>query len=354
MEIRNSLLSRTISFLRFPMIFFILYLHVALRGESDGAVESAEAFAGYEGVRFFFVESVSRIFVPCFFFISGFLFFYYSDFNSSVYYRKMKRRFRTLVVPYVFWNFFVIVLYYLGQRFVPTIMSGQSGNLDEFGAKEWLMCFWNINNGYPINLPLWFLRDLIVLSALSPLVYFAVRWGRFWTVGVTALLWFLWGTPSNCFVGLFFFVAGACLGVERINFVEQMLPWRKLFLWLYVCVMLLGVTMRWWNLAAGVYLQKAGILLGLCAVVSWGACLLERHSLENRLLERSSFFIYACHGVPMLFLAKLGSYVFHPDTSGELIVFFFLLPIVFSMIGIGVYALMDKCLPGLLRWIGGR
>ena len=354
MEIRNSLLSRTISFLRFPMIFFILYLHVALRGWSDGGIVEASHFVGYEGVRFFFVESISRIFVPCFFFISGFLFFYYSDFSRSVYCSKMKRRFRTLVVPYLFWNLFAILLYYLGDSFVPSLMSRRFGNLDEFGVKEWVMCFWGINDGFPINPPLWFLRDLIVLSVLSPLVYLAVRWGRHWVVCLTALLWFLWGTATNGFVAPFFFVAGAWLGVKRIDFVKQMLPWRKLFLCLYVCVMLLGVAMRWWNLDAGIYLQKVGILFGLCAVVSWSACLLERHSLENRLLEQSSFLVYAYHALPLLFLAKLSVYCFQPDASWELLLLFFLLPIVVSLIGIGIYALMDRYLPGLLRWIGGR
>lgn len=354
MENQSSLLSRTVSFLRFPMIFFILYLHVTVRGWSDGHMVGTESFECYEAVRFFFVESVSRIFVPCFFFISGFLFFYYSDFNRAVYCRKMRRRFRTWVVPYLFWNSFVIVLYLLGQNFVPELMSGQFGDFGEFSVKEWLMCFWNIHGGFPINLPLWFLRDLIVLSVFSPLVYFVVRWGRYWVVGLTALLWFLWGTPTNCFVGLFFFTAGAWLGVKRIDFVEQLLPWRVPFVLLYGCLMILGVSMRWNGLDSGIYLQKAGILFGLCAVFSWTARLLERHSWKNRLLERSSFLVYAYHGLPLLFLSKLSVYLFHPDASWQLVILFFLLPWIVSVVGVAIYYLLDRYLPKLNRWISAR
>ena len=67
------------------MIFFILYLHVVLRGWSDGHMVPGSAFVGYESVRFFFVESVSRIFVPCFFFISGFLFFIFTWYSLLLY-----------------------------------------------------------------------------------------------------------------------------------------------------------------------------------------------------------------------------------------------------------------------------
>ena len=117
MEIRKSLLSRTISFLRFPMIFFILYLHVVLGAWSNGRIVSDTTFVGYELVRFIFVEGFSRIFVPCFFLISGFLFFYYSGFDRHIYWEKMKKRFRSLLVPYLFWNCFVIFLYFLGRYF---------------------------------------------------------------------------------------------------------------------------------------------------------------------------------------------------------------------------------------------
>ena len=205
MQNDTSLLSRTISFLRFPMIFFILYLHVVLRGWSDGHMVPGSVFFGYESVRFFFVESVSRIFVPCFFFISGFLFFYYSDFSGRVYIEKMKRRFRSLLVPYLFWNFFVIALYFLGQSLISSMVSEETKLVADFAWKDWLMCFWNISDGAPINLPLWFLRDLIGLSILSPLIYWVVRHSRIFAVVFIGVLWFLWGTPTHYLVGLFFF-----------------------------------------------------------------------------------------------------------------------------------------------------
>ncbi len=353
MENRNTLLSRTISFLRFPMIFFILYLHVVLGTWNDGSVQNSDIFVNYERVRFFFVESISRIFVPCFFFISGFLFFYGRDFSGKVYREKLKRRFRSLVVPYVFWNLFVVFLYFIGEMFVPSLMSGQN-QVTSFGIRDLLMCFWNIKDGSPINLPLWFLRDLIVLSVFSPVIYVCVWWGRHWVVLLTALLWLLWGMPTNCFVGIFFFTAGAFLGIKNIDFVMQMLPWRKLFLLFYVVVMWSGVLLLWHGVNVGEYLQKAGILLGLCSVLSWTGCLLEKHPLRNRLLERSSFLVYAYHGLPLLFLSKLSVYLLHPDSSWELIVLFLLLPVVVSVIGVGLYAFIDRFVPGLNRWISGR
>ena len=354
MEIRKSLLSRTISFLRFPMIFFILYLHVVLGAWSNGRIVSDTTFVGYELVRFIFVEGFSRIFVPCFFLISGFLFFYYSGFDRHIYWEKMKKRFRSLLVPYLFWNCFVIFLYFLGETFVPSLMSGQNKHIADFTSWDWLMCFWRIDGWAPINFPLWFLRDLIILSLFSPLVYVAVRWGRLLSVLLVGVLWFCFGTPSNCFVGLFFFTAGAWLGINKVDPVEQLLPWRKAFLLTYLCVMSVGVLLRWNGIAEGVYLQKVGILLGLCSVFSWAARFLENRNPDCKLLENSSFFVYAYHGLPLLFLSKFSVYCLHPDSSWELVILFFVLPVFVSAIGVAAYWLLNRYFPRFNRWISGR
>ena len=354
MQNDTSLLSRTISFLRFPMIFFILYLHVVLRGWIDGHMVPGSVFFGYESVRFFFVESVSRIFVPCFFFISGFLFFYYSDFSGRVYIEKMKRRFRSLLVPYLFWNFFVIALYFLGQSLISSMVSEETKLVADFAWKDWLMCFWNISDGAPINLPLWFLRDLIGLSILSPLIYWVVRHSRIFAVVFIGVLWFLWGTPTHYLVGLFFFTGGAWLGICKINPIERLLPYRRIFLLLYLCVMPVGVLMLLNDVSAGIYLQKIGILLGLCTVFSWSARWLQNRRFEMPVLEKSSFFVYAYHGLPLLFLSKLVAFYLHPDASWKLIALFLVLPVVVSVIGVIAYVLINRYFPRFSYWISGR
>lgn len=90
MAINTSLLSKTISALRFPMIFVIIYIHVVLGRWQDGSIVVEGGTSLYEIFRFSFVEGVARIGVPLFFFISGFLFFYYDDFSKNVIWEKSR------------------------------------------------------------------------------------------------------------------------------------------------------------------------------------------------------------------------------------------------------------------------
>ena len=78
----------------------------------DGSIVEESGTSLYEIFRFSFVEGIARIGVPLFFFISGFLFFYYDDFSKNVYLGKIKKRFKSLVVPYIFWNLVVVGFYF--------------------------------------------------------------------------------------------------------------------------------------------------------------------------------------------------------------------------------------------------
>ena len=44
-----------------------------------------------------------------------FLFFYHSDFSLETYGQKLKKRVRTLLIPYIFWNVVVFLLILLSQ-----------------------------------------------------------------------------------------------------------------------------------------------------------------------------------------------------------------------------------------------
>ena len=71
-------------------------------------------------------------------------------------------------------------------------------------------------------------------------------------------------------------------------------------------------------------------------------------------LEKSSFFVYAYHGLPLLFLSKLVAFYLHPDASWKLIALFLVLPVVISIIGVIAYVLINRYFPRFSYWISGR
>lgn len=119
-----------------------------------------------------------------FFIISGYLYFCNIDkFTSKDYVIKSKKRLGSLIIPYVIWNL-IYALFYLGIAY----MNGECNTT----IGEFLKGFWAFDttssNGFasPYNGPFWFLRDLVVVSVISPIFYFFLRSDKF-HVGICSL-----------------------------------------------------------------------------------------------------------------------------------------------------------------------
>ena len=130
-----------------------------------------------------FSEVLPRIAVPLFFIISGYLFFR-SGFMIRTYTDKLRRRVRTLLVPYILWN--LLYLIRTAFRDIPAF----SGLSHDTAQANWslsavLACFWDKSRGvfpvpassyiYPQDFPLWYVRDLMVMVVLAPVLYWMLK-----------------------------------------------------------------------------------------------------------------------------------------------------------------------------------
>lgn len=105
----NSKDSAAIEWLRFPLIVCVVFIHSYSAGELlDFSTIDWSALSGREAVgliQVFFSRVVTHFAVPCFYFISGYLFFCnIKHFDLSVWKGKMRSRAYTLLLPYVLWN----------------------------------------------------------------------------------------------------------------------------------------------------------------------------------------------------------------------------------------------------------
>ena len=73
----DAALSKTIMFLRFPLIVSVVFIHAGLEGVVIGGNVTVHdgQFPIYESVYHVITNEIARVSVPLFFFISGFLFF---------------------------------------------------------------------------------------------------------------------------------------------------------------------------------------------------------------------------------------------------------------------------------------
>ncbi|MDI3325964.1 acyltransferase [Pontibacterium granulatum] len=141
-------ISLRISVLRNVAIFFVLYIHVY------GYFSQGDFVFGY--VFDFVSQVVARSSVPVFFFVSGYLLEHSLGRARRGQYGRLIR----LAKVYVVWNFIAAFLYFIVSFWV---QPGEQSNVSQMTAVEFLQALLGIGRN-PINYPLWFLRDLVIVS----------------------------------------------------------------------------------------------------------------------------------------------------------------------------------------------
>ncbi|WP_395015922.1 acyltransferase family protein [Robinsoniella peoriensis] len=157
--------SKKITFMNYTLIALIVLLHCDNRTTSDyNFVVTSEGD--------FVINIVYNIFgklcetaVPTFYALSGYLFFRNcTDENLTI---KCKKRFKTVMIPYLFWNGIFYIVYFIMSG-IPLIASRINMNIPSLSLYS--VVFQNFANP-----PLWFLRKLFYLQMLSPIVYFLFK-----------------------------------------------------------------------------------------------------------------------------------------------------------------------------------
>lgn len=218
---------------------------------------------------------LTEVCVPLFYVISGYLYFRNAPLNPKPrwFLDKYKSRFFSLVIPYLIANVIAWGCYYFAIKAVPSMVSGFFGD----NWKDPVFVFWT----GPVNMSLWFIRELILVVLVSPLIFLLVRYLRWWGVLALGVLW-------ACKIGpapLFFFSLGACEGLWKTAPVERwlMAPSRMdtrsrawtYFIYLYHYLLIVGVKKglvmvlhpQGTFALVGIYLLSVVLVLGALTVV---------------------------------------------------------------------------------------
>lgn len=144
--------SETISYLRFPLIVLVVMIH----SKFDGVVVNGVGlmhdggFPCYSTISTLVSNIIASIAVPLFYFISGFLFFFKTAFFSfDVYCSKIKKRAKTILIPYLCWNLFVILLLLAAESVFPGLLSGKNKLVVDYTFTDWLWSFYDTSHINP-------------------------------------------------------------------------------------------------------------------------------------------------------------------------------------------------------------
>lgn len=239
----NDELSLTIDWLRFPCAFAVVFIHCFGPVElnlSDIHSNPLSIQSIYNYLRIFFSNILPVFAVPIFFMLSGFLFFYKLEkFDMRVYVEKLKSRFRTLLMPYLIWIiiyvFFLVMLQYVKDCVTGDVSISDLKNLfvnflhENGGLKVfWNSSSWGYNNknifgivtphSGPILVPLWYMRDLMILVLFTPIIYNLInryKVGVIVLLSVCYILNFWFNVPGFSITGFFWFTLGAFFSIRK-------------------------------------------------------------------------------------------------------------------------------------------
>lgn len=351
-------LSSVIESMRFPLIYLVVIAHM-VSFDTPRITLSWNSQDIYTFISEMISHNLARLSVRCYFLISGyFLFKKLVEWNSSVYAGQLKKKIRTLLVPYVLWNLILIAAivskYYVFQRLGLDSTNSQV-EYDVVGNNSWYQLLW----GMPINFPLWYMRDLICMTLISPLFYHGFKYMKGY--GLLALVAFYLavhhtGVPGFSSTAVMFFGAGAYLAIYRQNPLILTLSFKKASIVLAFVLLLVSTLMN--GTIYHEYFVRIFILIGVVAVINVFDYLNKRERLRTTLarLAPYSFFIYVAHEVYIINWLK-GAWARLPiyEFGWGKLIGYFIVPFLCIGVCIGLYHVIKAINPRLLGLLtGGR
>ena len=322
----NSFLSYKLKCLSFFLMLLVVLLHSSLLDYSTGISYSIQCFI---------TVSVTRIAVPLFFIISGFLFFIDKNVTLNFFKIQYLKRAKSLLMPYCFWCGLGCIMWAIYQQ-----------------------NFWPFEH-FSFNPPravyqLWFLRDLILCVIMSPLIYVALKYLKIMAV---ILLFFL--MPHVSFVegfSLFDFALGAYIALNKLPFIsdERIFPMRTFFMGM---IWGGGCFFQYYSYGMNyTYISHIIILLGIIFV--WILYnIIHRTGIlhfRNDWVLSTSFFIYLFHE-PLLSIIKKTALIFNPNPNFGTMIVYVLSFMLTTTICILVAHILNRKIPVFYNFItGGR
>lgn len=160
------------------LIVMVVYIHsYYLEAQQYNVALFLQNFTGTKGV--------GRTANYLFFCISGYLFARNIK-NINDVWTKMKKRWCTLLLPYLLWNL-IFVLWYVVLENVPGVsgFNNSSGIVEKYWEQPILESLYDLFIA-PAAFQLWFLRDLLVMLVFTPILWWIAK--RQWMVSLIMAL----------------------------------------------------------------------------------------------------------------------------------------------------------------------
>jgi len=369
----EELQSRTIDFLRFPMAVGVILAHCFFPPYDITKLDySCFTQVDFWGImRLVLSFTIPCLTAPVFFMISGFLFFKNVDnWNKQVYSQKLQSRFKTLFIPYFFWNILALIFMH-GGMWIYLIRGIEDDSwIHSYNNWRWLKSLWcdfspmmphAISGAFPlyrpINAPLWFIRDLIVMAICSPLIYFLVKKLKIYFLILLFIAFYtnIWiYTPGFNVLAFLFFSTGAYFSINKLNIVEECRKVQKITYPLFV--VLLTLTTLLFGTPTNDFIIPFYALVGVVVFFNLSAYYIEKRNVKaNPFIVKSAFFVFVFHWMIIHSIVNLCKDIFHPVLQWEFMICYFASPTLILGCCLLIYYLLRRYVSGFCKFaLGSR
>lgn len=291
-------------------------------------------------------DGIGQVAVPGFFMISAYLF--YRNFTWDKLMGKWNSRIRSVLVPFIVWNFIYYIGYVIGSR-LPWMSDVVGKGVIPFNLSAAVDAVIN----YTYNYVFWYLYQLILLILLAPVIYGVLK-NMAVGVGFQILVWVMLGLgvqlPELNLDALAYYSFAAFLAIHGRGIVEAAWNGRR---GLAGAGMLAGSVIAFWyglREAAPVFfvLSRVSAVVGLWLLVP------EWVTVEPKRFMENNFFLYATHFAFVRFINKAGTEVL-PAVPAVPMALYLVMPVLVLGISSVIGCVMRRWLPwGWELLNGGR
>lgn len=372
----NKLQFQTIDWLRFTFTLLVFYIHMnPFHYEQYIKMSNITWGNGLNweevySVLVTFVTVLASIAVPSFFMFSGYLFYKKFDkWDKALYFGNLKSRIRTLFIPYILWNTIAAL-----AGIAKAIMKHESPlayllNIWNNGilhiywdsvtwAEDYVNLFgWSLQGWGPASIAYWFVRDLMVMCLLSPLLFLCIRYLKIYFILIlgAAYIFKIWTIfPGFSIDAFFFFSTGAFLSINKKNMIEEFSKIKYVIYTMSLIFLIATIGVK--DTIYEVIIEPLFIIPGVFSAFLLAAILLQKKTIKvNIFLTKASFFLYSSHAILLLSLSReICNKALGTDHTLSIIISYLISPLLCLIICISLFLLLKKLAPAFLNLLTGN
>ncbi len=353
----NNESSLRLNILRFPLIVGVVFIHAYETnvGLASSIVGVSQNSFLTEFVRNLISQGIARIAVPLFFLMSGYLFFAGVVWSKEKYAEKIKSRIKTLLIPFLFWNIATLILIALAQSLPLTqvYFSGKNALIASYSSFDYLSAIFGIDRS-PISYQFWFIRDLMLLVLLAPIIFYLNKKLSFPFLCLLFIAWFIsiWPIYAPSVEATLFFSTGCFLALTKKS-LFSFDKYGKIITTVYALILIVDILFIKSDINP--YLHKAGVILGVLAMLFATKLVVKSTILKQICLSlcKYSFFVYAAHE-PLLTISRKVVYkIVQPSSTFLVLSLYFIIPTIVILLLILAHRILFGIFPKFTVTISG-